>query len=63
MAGCTNERKENSQALKNPLNCGLQCTSEMVGEKESLDKTGSTENTVLVAVVIGQGPIIQLLVK
>ena len=60
---CTNERKENSQALKNPYKNGLRCTLRMVGGKESLEKTGSTENTVLVAAVIGLVPITQLLKK
>ena len=61
--GCTNERKENSQALKNPLSNGLRCTSEIIGERESLEKTGSNENTVLVAAVIGLAPTTQLLGK
>ena len=61
--GCTNERKGNSQVLKNPLRNGLQCTSEMAEEKESLEKTGSTEITVLANVVTGQKPTTQPLRK
>ena len=61
--GCTNERKENSQALKNPLSNGLRCTSEIIGERESLEKTGLTENIVLAVAVTGQVPTTQLLGK
>ena len=61
--GCTKVRKESSQALKSAFKNGLRCTSRMAEIKGSLEKTGSTENTVLAAAVTGRKPITQLLRK